>query len=70
MQNKEDRPAHVQEFIGKYEETNPISKYLVGNFYSTLDELMPQDITNVLEAGCGAGYSAERILPMLPDGTH
>lgn len=70
MQKNEVRPAHVQEFIGKYEETNPISKYLVNNFYETLNDLIPEDVASVLEAGCGAGYSAKRIIPMLPDAVY
>ena len=70
MQKNETRPAHVQEFIGKYEETNPISKYLVNNFYKAFESLLPDDIASVLEAGCGAGYSADRILPLLDNATY
>ena len=70
MQNKDNRPEHVQEFIGKYEETNPISKYLVDGFYGALESLIPSDVATVLEAGCGAGYSADRIVPMLKNATY
>ncbi len=69
MSANTDHPAHVAEFTGKYEaETGRIARTLVGNFYTTLGKLIPPEVTTILEAGCGAGYSAERILPLLPAG--
>lgn len=70
MPNKDERPAHVQEFVGKYEETNPISRYLLNNFYNNLQVLLPDTPLNILEVGCGAGLSAERIIPMCHAGSH
>lgn len=67
MQNN-TYPSHVKEFTGKYEDQNPIARKLVDGFYRGLSELIPSDISSVLEAGCGAGFSAERIIPLLPAG--
>ena len=69
MRKKDDRPEHVKEFVGKYEDQNPISQYLVNNFYKNLNQLIPREPLEVLEVGCGAGLSAERIIPMLPVGS-
>ena len=68
MSKKDNRPEHVREFVGKYEEQNPISRYLVNNFYHSLNQLIPQTTQAVLEVGCGAGLSAERIIPHLAGG--
>ena len=56
----------VQEFVGKYEETNPISRFLVNGFYRALESLIPADVESIHEAGCGAGYSSEYITRMSP----
>ena len=66
QKDNSERPAHVQEFVGKYEEKNPIARRIVERFYSNLQSLLPDDIETVLEVGCGAGYSAERLTDMLP----
>lgn len=64
MSNTENHPDHVQEFVGKYEETDPISRYFVSSFYDALRSLMPTDIDSIFEAGCGAGFSSEYITQM------
>lgn len=56
-----------EEFIGKYEETNFISKALIDNFYGAVESLLPPDITTVHEIGCGAGFSVARIKTFLPE---
>ena len=69
MSKEDNRPEHVKEFVGKYEDTNPISRYLVDNFYQSINTLLPKENMSILEVGCGAGFSAERIIPMCSDGT-
>ena len=57
--------AHIQEFVGKYESRNRLARLLVGNFYASIHKVLPRDVSEVLEVGCGAGYSAQWIRPML-----
>ena len=64
MQDNSRQADHVQEFVGKYEETNPLSRYFVNGFYRALEDLIPADIDSIFEAGCGAGYSSEYITRM------
>lgn len=64
MSSNEQRSEHVQEFVGKYEEKNPISRFLVNGFYGALESLIPDDVTSIFEAGCGAGISSEFITKM------
>lgn len=66
MSSNESHPDHVQEFVGKYEETSSISRYFVSSFYQALQTLLPADIDSIFEAGCGAGYSSEYIRQMAP----
>lgn len=57
----------LEYLVGKYKERNPISKFLIGNFYRTIESIIqylePSD--RVLEVGCGAGISSVRIQQML-----
>lgn len=57
-------PDHVQEFVGKYQDKNPLSRYFVNGFYGALESLFPPDIDSIFEAGCGAGYSSEFVARM------
>jgi len=45
----------------KYEKANPITKALLNNFFKTVLGLIPKDTRNVLEVGCGGGFSTERL---------
>ena len=49
----------------KYHNLNFISKRLVGNFFQTLYDLVPEHCTNVLDAGCGEGINLKVIHPKL-----
>ncbi len=66
MQKNTDHEAHIEEFVGKYESRNPISRLLIDNFYKNVKSILPNDVTEVLEVGCGAGYSTQWIYSMLP----
>lgn len=60
------------EFTGKYESGGRVGGILVDRFYGSVERLLkthasPGDV--ILEVGSGAGYSTERIIPWLPEGT-
>ena len=65
-----DQPETDADYSGKYEEAGRIGTRLVDGFYRSLDSLC-QGITpkSVLEAGCGEGFSTQRIKRMLPAGS-
>lgn len=57
-----------EEFTGKYEKSGRIGSRLVDRFFGAARSLLaPQLQANdrILEVGCGAGYSTERIAPWL-----
>lgn len=59
------------EFTGKYEKEGRIGGMLVDAFYSAVGELLAPHLVppvSLLEVGCGAGYSSERILSRFPKG--
>jgi len=60
-----------EEFTGKYEKfsKNPVARWLVDNFYRSIAKMVPTEVETVLEVGCGAGYSAERLIPLFPAAT-
>lgn len=60
--------ATPEDFTGKYTSTNPVSRWLVDNFFTALESIVPSadDVTTVLEIGCGAGYSMQRIRKLFP----
>lgn len=58
------------EFTGKYEKEGRIGTLLVDSFYAAVEELLAPRLngaSTLLEVGCGAGYSTERLAPLLPD---
>jgi ubiquinone/menaquinone biosynthesis C-methylase UbiE len=57
------------EFTGKYEEAGRIGGWLLDRFYAAVKDLLVADLppdATVLEVGCGAGYSSQRIRGWLP----
>jgi 2-polyprenyl-3-methyl-5-hydroxy-6-metoxy-1,4-benzoquinol methylase len=56
-------------YTGKYKDTNPISQFLVNNFYNSLNQIVMHmklgEDARLLEVGCGAGISSLRIRNML-----
>lgn len=59
------------EFTGKYESEGRIGGLLVNAFYSAVGSMLSPHLVsaaNLLEVGCGAGYSTERIRAWLPQG--
>lgn len=59
------------EFTGKYEKEGRIGGFLVEAFYSKVVELLAPCLRGgmtLLEVGCGAGYSTQRLARVLPDG--
>ena len=57
------------EFVGKYEEAGKIGGWLIRQFYETVVGLLLPHVgsnSQILEIGCGAGYSTEQILCRLP----
>lgn len=60
-----------EEFTGKYEKEGRIGSLLVDAFYSAVAALLAPRLggaTTLLEVGCGAGYSTERLARLVPDG--
>lgn len=57
-------PPHTQSFTGKYERSGRIGKLLISRFFSAaknlLEPVLP-DQAEVLEVGCGPGYSTDHI---------
>ena len=54
------------EFEGKYQEKNPISRWLVRGFYARVEELIqPLGAHRVFEVGCGLGHSTRILSPMV-----
>lgn len=46
----------------KHTSKNPIQKFLINNFYSTLISLVkPLKAVSILDAGCGEGFTIERL---------
>lgn len=59
------------EFTGKYEKEGRIGGFLVDAFYGAVSELLAPCLRGgmtLLEVGCGAGYSTQRLARVLPDG--
>src|SRR5687767_4956580 len=57
------------EFTGKYEQAGRVGGYLLGRFYSAVQDLLQPSLGNadvVLEVGCGAGFSTQRLRGWLP----
>ncbi|HET6603625.1 MAG TPA: class I SAM-dependent methyltransferase [Xanthomonadaceae bacterium] len=61
------------EFTGKYTDSGRAGRWLVDRFFTAVGDLVRAARVpagaRVLEAGCGAGYSTQRIRAMLPDAT-
>ena len=60
-----------EEFTGKYEKEGRIGSLLVDAFYSSVAALLAPRLggaSTLLEVGCGAGYSTERLAPLVPAG--
>lgn len=62
-----------RQFTGKYEEGGRIGSFLVDRFYAAVRELLVpvlQTGDDVLEVGCGAGYSTQRMRAWMPADVH
>ena len=58
-----------REFTGKYEEAGWAGAWLVDRFYCEVHRLLLPHLRegcSLLEVGCGAGFSTQRVLPWLP----
>jgi len=57
-----------ENFRGKYESKNIISKYLVNNYYKTVKSLfdLTSEVTIAHEIGIGEGFSTQRLREWLP----
>jgi ubiquinone/menaquinone biosynthesis C-methylase UbiE len=67
--HEHERSEVVQQYAGKYEQTGRVGRILIDRFYSSLERLaaLPeQPIRDVLEVGCGPGYSGIRIAAFHP----
>lgn len=60
-----------EEFTGKYEKSGWIGRLLVDRFYDSVRRLLEpvaQPGRSLLELGCGAGYSTQRLRAWMPAG--
>ena len=68
-----EAPEDAEDFAGKYEDTNPISRRLVDGYFDAvgrlLDEIVPSLPAHAAahEVGCAEGNSTMRLRRMLPD---
>jgi ubiquinone/menaquinone biosynthesis C-methylase UbiE len=53
--------------LREYESSNPIARYFLRNFFEKIRRiiLLLEEDDRILEVGCGAGVSSQRILEML-----
>lgn len=59
---------NVKVFSEKYEGAGGvIGKKLIESFFSAVTSLIPDDVSNAIELGCGPGYSTEKIHIAKPD---
>ncbi len=61
----ENTNNHTCYFTGKYEKSNLITRRLIRNFFKSIDSVIPAEAANVLEIGCGAGFSTECLAQKL-----
>lgn len=55
------------EFHSKYENTNPIAKYLIDNFFKGIENCLKNIKSQTYhEIGCGEAFSTIRIIEMIP----
>ncbi|OGH42339.1 MAG: hypothetical protein A3H79_01135 [Candidatus Levybacteria bacterium RIFCSPLOWO2_02_FULL_36_8b] len=55
------KPALPTNFV-KHTSKNPIQKFLINNFYSSLISLIkPLGIESILDAGCGEGFTIDKL---------
>lgn len=59
----------TEDFSGKYEDENFISRYLVNKYFSSVQKLLEKikDINSAHEIGCGEGRSTIRLNKMTPN---
>ena len=61
--------AAPEDFRSKYTQTNAITRRLLDGFFRAVgDSLSGLDVKTALEAGCGEGFSTQRLREMLPPG--
>ena len=58
----------ITQFTDKYTKKRIIGKFLVANFFKIIEKNIPTDIKNVVEVGCGAGYSTQELKSFLNPG--
>lgn len=55
-----------QNFAGKYEKSGKVCGKLINNFFNSIKELVQDlDVQNILEVGCGPGFSTQKLKQML-----
>lgn len=59
----------IEDFAGKYEDANIISKYLVNTYFKSVEKLLlkAKNINSAHEIGSGEGNSTERLIKMVPN---
>lgn len=62
--------SNVETFSEKYVRSKGVSQWLIENFYHDLKELylmVNDEVENVLDVGCGPGFSTEQIKTFIAD---
>ncbi len=55
------------EFTGKYEASGQLGQFLIGRFFGAIAQLLEprlKEVSNVLEIGCGAGFSTSHLVKL------
>jgi SAM-dependent methyltransferase len=68
LDSRRAHPEH-EDFRGKYEEKNPISRHLLSNYFKSVGKLLKlierREPISALEIGCGEGLSTQKLIKLL-----
>lgn len=51
----------IEHFDTKYKNASRVGRFLIRNFFKTIRGLVPKDISNAAEIGCGVGFSTVEL---------
>lgn len=58
---------NIEQFTDKYEKTNPISRWLIGRFFTDIQAFVHHiHPSSILEVGCGPGFSTDILQKSAP----
>ena len=57
----------ISENERKHTSANPLRRLAINRYFETVDAFMPREVQTVMNAGCGEGFDARRILKTNPN---